>query len=380
MSQAISIPIEHPGSYISEELDARGWAQADLAYILGKDTTQLNKLIKGNTDITPDTAIALGDAFDMPAEFFMKLQNEYDLRKAKQVDPGVGKRARLSAFFPIRKMIERGWIEDTDPALLDVQIMRFFNKDTLEQIPFINEGVSVIPHAARKSSYENTTPIQYAWLHRVRKIAENMKECPPYSENKLRENLKTIRAHMLDEDDFKHIPAILQKCGVRFVLVESLPGSKIDGVCTWLVDQPVIGMTLRLNRADNFCFVLRHEIEHVLRGDGKEETFAPVDEDTLQDKDDLPECEEIANREATNFCVPGELLDSFIARKSPFISERDVLSFAARVEINPAVVVGQIQKKTEKWGWLRKYQKNIHEKLMDWEYKDGWGYKPPTGL
>ncbi len=378
MNNAVTLPIDHPGSFIAEELDARGWAQADLAYILGKDVTQLNKLINGGTKITPDTAIALGDAFDMPAQFFMNLQNEYDLRKAKQIDPGVGKRARLSAF-PIRKMIERGWIEDTDPALLDVQIMRFFNKDNMNDIPFINEGVSVIPHAAKKSSYESTTPIQYAWLHRVRKIAESI-ECPPYSEDKLKENLKTIRAHMLDEDDFKHIPAILQKCGVRFVLVESLPGSKIDGVCTWLSDQPVIGMTLRLNRADNFCFVLRHEIEHVLRGDGKEETFAPIDEDTQQNKDNRPECEQIADSEAANFCVPNDLLESFIARKSPFISERDMLSFAARVEINPAVVVGQIQKRTDQWGWLRKYQKNIDDKFTDWKYRDGWGYRAPTGL
>lgn len=380
MNKATPVPIEYyPGSFIAEELDARGWAQADLAYILGMDPTQLNKLINGNTKITPDTAIALGDAFDMPAQFFMNLQNQFDLsKKAKQADPGVGKRARLSVF-PVREMIKRGWIEDADPALLDLQIMRFFNKNKLEDIPFISDA-PFISHAAKKSGYDSTTPIQYAWLHRVRKIAESIK-CPLYSEDTLRASLKNIRAHMIDTDDFIHIPAILQKSGVRFVLVESLPGSKIDGVCVWLNGLPVIGMTLRLNRADNFCFVLRHEIEHVLKGDGKDETFAPVDEiDFQQSDDDLLECEKIANHEAADFCVPSDLLDSFIKRKSPFISEKDMLSFAARVEINPAVVVGQIQNRTQKWNWLRKYQTSIQEKLIDWEYKDGWGYFAPTGL
>jgi len=380
MNKATPVPIEYyPGSFIAEELDARGWAQADLAYILGMDPTQLNKLINGNTKITPDTAIALGDAFDMPAQFFMNLQNQFDLsKKAKQADPGVGKRARLSVF-PVREMIKRGWIEDADPALLDLQIMRFFNKNKLEDIPFISDA-PFISHAAKKSGYDSTTPIQYAWLHRVRKIAESIK-CPLYSEDILRASLKNIRAHMIDTDDFIHIPAILQKSGVRFVLVESLPGSKIDGVCVWLNGLPVIGMTLRLNRADNFCFVLRHEIEHVLKGDGKDETFAPVDEiDFQQSDDDLLECEKIANHEAADFCVPSDLLDSFIKRKSPLISEKDMLSFAARVEINPAVVVGQIQNRTQKWNWLRKYQTSIQEKLIDWEYKDGWGYFAPTGL
>jgi len=381
MTDANLAPIEHPGSFIAEELVYRGWTQADLAYILNMDATQLNRLIKGRTNITLDNAIALGDAFGMSAQFFMNLQNQYDLRKSKSSDPSISKRAKLSVF-PIKKMIERGWIEDTETSLLDLQIMRFFNKDKIEDIPFINPEVSVIPHAAKKTDYDGMTPIQYAWLFRVRKIAENM-ECPLYSEEKLRENLNTIRSHMLDTDDFKYIPKILNDCGVRFVLVESLQGSKIDGVCLWLGGQPVIGMTLRLNRPDNFCFVLRHEIEHVLRGDGKEETFSPVDEkicDGDNSETDLPDCEKIANHEASEFCIPSNLLDSFIERKSPFISERDVLNFAARVEINPSVVVGQIQRRTEKWGWLRKYHKNIHKKLMDWEHKDGWGHPAPTGL
>jgi HTH-type transcriptional regulator/antitoxin HigA len=380
MTKDSIIPIEHPGVFIAEELDAREWKQADLAYILGMNVTQLNKLINGERNITPKVAIELGDAFDMPPQFFMNLQSEFDIykSKSKEIDSGVGKRARLSVF-PIRDMINRGWIEDSDPALLDLQIMRFFNKDKLEDVPFIGDA-NLLAHAAKKLSYDNTTPIQYAWLYRVRKIAESI-DCPAYSKAKLENSLNDIRAHMLDIDDFIHIPEILRQCGVRFVLVESLPGSKIDGVCLWLDNQPVIGMTLRLNRADNFCFVLRHEIEHVLREDGKDMTFAPIDEiDEKQENDERPECELLADKAAAEFCVPRNLLDSFIARKSPFISERDVLNFAARVEINASVVVGQIQNATKKWGWLRKHQVNIQDKLLDWDFKDGWGYSAPTGL
>src|SRR6185312_10151215 len=267
------VPIDHPGTFIADELKERKWTQADLAYILGMDDTQLNKLIKGKTDITPESAIALGDAFDMPAEFFMHLQNAFDLLKAKKADPGVSKRARLSNY-PIRDMIKRGWIEDGDAALLDLQMMRFFGKPRVEDIPFIGD-VPILPYAAKKGTpYAGTTPAQYAWLHRVRKIAEYM-ECPSYSETELRNKLGTIRSHMLDLDDLIHIPTILIKCGVRFVLVEALPGSRIDGVCVWIDDQPVIGMTMRMKRPDNFCFVLRHEIEHVLRKDGREVSFAP---------------------------------------------------------------------------------------------------------
>lgn len=374
-------PVDHPGTFIAEELGARGWSQADLAYILGVDGAQLNRLIKGHTDITPDTAVTLGDAFDMPAEFFMNLQKMYDLQKAKKADPGVRTRSSWVSVFPVREMIKRGWIEDAEPGLLDLQMMQFFGKNRIEDIPFVSDA-PILAHAAKKGGYEKITPIQYVWLNRVRKIAEGIRDCPSYSRDALRKNLAGIRAHMLDKSDLIHVPEILWKCGVRFVLVEALPSSKIDGVCVWIDGQPVIGVTLRLDRLDNFCFVLRHEIEHILREDGKEESFAPVDEFNagFELSDEEPECERIANAQAAEFCVPQVLLQSFLLRKSPFISERDVLSFAARIEINPAIVVGQIQNQTKNYAWLRRYQTPIRDFLGDWKFKDGWGFQVPTGL
>ncbi len=378
---SMSYDIEHPGVFIVEELDARGWAQTDLAYILGMSVPQLNKILKGKVDISVDMAASLGDAFDVPAEFFANLQKLYDLQKAKLPDPGVRTRAAWLSKFPVREMIKRGWIEETEPDLLDLQMLRFFGKNSIQEIPFVGDG-KVYSHAAKKNSgYDNTTPLQYVWLHRVIKIAETI-DCPEYSEQSLRDNLSIIRAHMIDKDDLIQIPKILEECGVRFVLVEALPGAKIDGVCVWLGDQPVIGITTRLDRLDNFCFVLRHEIEHVLRGDGKEASFTPVDafDGDYFNNDDRPNFEKIADEAAGEFCVPRKMLDSFVLRKSPFISEKDMLNFAARVKIHPSVVVGQIQNKTKEYGWLRKYQRGIREYLFDWEHKDGWGHQSPTGL
>ena len=102
------LPSEHPGEFIVEELEARHWSQNDLAFVLGWDPAQLNRLVTGKTKITPDSANMLGDAFDMPAEFFMNLQKIYDLGRAKKADPGVRTRASWAAVFPVREMIKRG--------------------------------------------------------------------------------------------------------------------------------------------------------------------------------------------------------------------------------------------------------------------------------
>lgn len=377
---AAPLSVDHPGTFILEELEARDWSQVDLAYILDISPQQLSPILNGKQSITPDMATALGDAFDVPAEFFANLQKQYDLQNARRPDPGVRTRASWLAIFPVREMIKRGWIEDGDPALLDLQMTRFFGKNRVEDIPFIGNG-EVIPHAARKANYDATTPMQYAWLHRVKKLAEAL-DAPPYSEQLLRQFLPRIRAHMIDKDDLNKIPEILFECGVPFALVEALPGSKIDGVTVWLDGKPAIGMSTRLDRLDNFCFVLRHEIEHVLLGHGREASFTPVDEFTydLEETKNLPQEEIDANKAATEFLIPRKQLESFIDRKSPFISERDVLAFAARVEINPSVVVGQIQRKTQNYAWLRKYQKSIREYLFGWRCIDGWGFTAPTGL
>lgn len=377
MPQAVLAPIDHPGTFIEEELDARGWTQADLAYVLSWDASQLNKLIKGVTGITPDTAVLLGDAFGMPAEFFINLQKAFDLQHAQRRDTGVRTRANWLSKFPVRDMIKRGWLEETEADLLDLQMMRFFDANRVEDIPLV--GCEAIAYAAKKTGYDEITGTQLVWLHRVRKIAA-MANAPAYDREKLLDTLPDIRAHMLDTDDFGEIPGLLLRCGVPVVLVEPLPGSKIDGACTWLNDQPVIGLSLRLNRPDNFCFVMRHEIEHVLQEDGKAATYTHVDVfDPERDDSSLPDEERRADAAAAEFLIPQEKLASFMSRKGKWISETDVLAFAARHNIHPAVVIGQIQNRRHKAGdgrafaFLRRYLTKIHDHFMSWPLRDGWG-------
>ena len=107
----------------------------------------------------------------------------------------------------------------------------------------------------------------------------------------------------------------------------------------------------------------------------------PVDEFDGSSRADVSDEERQADGAAQEFLIPQATLNSFILRKSPYISERDVLALAARMEIHPAIVVGQIQHVTGKWNWLTKHIKKVRSHLLDWKYTDGWGKKPlPTGL
>ena len=57
--------IKHPGFYIKEEMEERGWLQRDLAFILGVPEQAVNMIIAGKRGVSPDMAKALGAAFDV---------------------------------------------------------------------------------------------------------------------------------------------------------------------------------------------------------------------------------------------------------------------------------------------------------------------------
>src|SRR5215467_12343743 len=111
--------VKHPGFYLKEEMEERNLLARDLAFILGIPEQSLNTILSGKRGISPDMARALGEAFDVPAEFFMNLQQAYDLSRAATPDPGVAIRAKMQSRYPVREMMKRGWIQQSDALMLE---------------------------------------------------------------------------------------------------------------------------------------------------------------------------------------------------------------------------------------------------------------------
>ena len=370
--------IMHPGTYIKEEMEARGWSQRDLAFILGCSEQAINPILNGKRGISPEMAKAFGMAFDVPAEFFANLQQAYDLAQARTPDPSVAVRRKMQSTYPVREMIKRGWIEQSDAAMLEIQLVRFFNVANPEEIPYFR-------HAAKKSDYEerDIAPAQLAWLYRVRQIAKSI-SVPRYSEKALREVAETeLPSLLLSPDETRHVPKILAECGVRYILVEKLPNAKIDGVCFWLDHHsPVIAMSTQHDRIDNFWFVLRHEIEHALCGHGRdsEQEMIDVDLDTAGGAVSISEEERVANEAAANLCVPSQKLDSFLTRKHPFYYEKDVIAFSRVLSRHPGIVVGQIRRQLNRYDYLTRYLVKVRQFVLPASIADGWGQVAPVSL
>lgn len=83
MTTKVSLAI-HPGEHIADELEARGMTAAELARTMGVDPGRVSRLVNGRTSVTGDTAIRLAEAFGTSAEFWIRLQADYDLARARE--------------------------------------------------------------------------------------------------------------------------------------------------------------------------------------------------------------------------------------------------------------------------------------------------------
>jgi len=159
-------------------------------------------------------------------------------------------------------------------------------------------------------------------------------------------------------------------------MVEHLPGSKMDGATLWLSpEQPVIGMSCRYDRIDNFWFVLAHEMNHVIHGDSS------MDDNLVgegaQATEQKPDVERRADEWAANYLIPSEDIQDFILRVKPLYSKKRIIQFANRIKTHPGIIVGQLQRRKE---ILHSHNREMLVKIKDVVTEsamtDGWGHIP----
>lgn len=367
-----------PGQYIEKLLAERDWSQQFLAILLGVSTTIVSRMIAGTRPIDAEMALHLGEVFGVEPELFLRLQQSFDLAMARVVtkpNPDRALRANLFGSVPVNEMIKRGILpveNAKDVPAVEAALMRFFRVEDLNEI-------EILPHAAKKTQVQGeVTAPQLVWIYRVRELAEELMVAP-YSQTKVRKAIEELEPLMKVPEGVRRVPRILEKAGIRFVVCEAMKSSKIDGVSFWLDDEsPVIGMSLRYDRIDNFWFVLRHECEHILQLHGREASTVMLDTELEQDRSNVTEEERVADLAAANFGVTKESIDRFVRRKEPFFREADLLGFARTEDVHEGIIVGRLQRATGRYDLFRKYLVKVRSRIAQDVIMDGWGETAPV--
>jgi len=94
------VPPTHPGEILLEEfLVPLGLTQTEFARRLGVSFPRLNKIINARRSVTPDTALRLARVMGMSADFWLGLQQDWDLWHALR-SPKTREIARLKPLTP----------------------------------------------------------------------------------------------------------------------------------------------------------------------------------------------------------------------------------------------------------------------------------------
>jgi HTH-type transcriptional regulator/antitoxin HigA len=329
-----------PGDFLDEVLQRRGWSQRDFASVLGRPVQAVNEIIAAKKAITPETAIALSEALGTSPNYWLELEGRYRLdflhsKKNPKQESKVHRRAKLFSKAPVNELIKRKWI-DANLADLDQTeraVCDFLKIKSLDEEP---EGFT--PRKA--ASEEPLTAAQIAWGWRVRNVAKGMKSAR-YSRDRLLALVKELPSWSRSDADTKKVPSALASIGVRLVFVEHLGGTRIDGGALWLSDEaPVVAVSFRYDRVDWFWFTLLHELAHIVAGERSLDQQL-VGNDAQRS---LLEHEERANKQATEWLIPHDQIQSFVRSVKPYFSRSSILNFAGTTKIHPGIVVGQLQK------------------------------------
>lgn len=358
-----------PGEHIRDLLQERGWTQDELAGITGRSRQQINRIISGEHGISPEMAVALGAAFGTSAAYWLQLDNAFRLSQVDDDASDVSKRARLYELAPVKEMQRRGWIKKTKSLDdLDAELCRFFGADNLDEEP-------QFPVAARKATpLEGLTSAQRAWCFRARELATCVTLPKRTKSPDSKAFIQTLRRIAAYPKEVQRLPEAMAEHGIRFVVVEPLPGAKIDGATFWLPDgSPVVAVSVRFNRIDAFWFTVMHEVSHVRHRDA-----ISVDTD-LAGEDEAPSLlkdlvEQRADSEAAEWLVPHDKLDSFMRRVGPLYSKPRIIQFAHTIKMHPGIIVGQLQHHGELgYSAHRDMLVKIRHWVSEVALTDGWG-------
>jgi len=355
----------NPGDAIRQELDNRGWTQEDLAAILGRPRPVVTNIILGKTAITPNTAQELEEAFGISADHWLMLEAANQLSKKDNDDGGIRHRAKVFQYAPLRDMQKRGWISEADQfETIENELRRFFLVPSLDEQP----KMEVALRTSRRGNPE-LQRAQIAWSYRCLYLASTMRVAN-YNPATVKDAIPELRKLAARPELVRDIPATLRDLGIRFLVVQHLPKTGIDGAALWIEDSPILAMSLRYDQIDKFWHTLFHELFHILYRDGYR---IDVDLEDSESSGEIDLIEQRANEEAANALIPKEALDSFIRRVSPFYKKEKIVQFANRHKIHPGIILGQLQHRKEvAWRANKEFLVNIRDVITKSALTDGW--------
>ena len=321
--------------------------QALVPYIGSK--SKVSEVLNKKRPLTLSMMRALHKGLGIPAEVLLHEQGHEFPQDFPELD---------WSKFPIKEMLQNKWIiTNKEIKGNEEEVMRNY-------ISKVSGGIELLKDLSMSFRKSQTLNKQYrtnryallAWCLRVFELVDRT--------NPIRYKPELIDLHEIARlSYFENGPLLakeyLGKAGIQFVIVPHLSKTFLDGAAMILEGRiPIIALTLRYDRIDNFWFCLLHELVHLMKhlSEDNNVILDELEPRQMEDRGEDP-LEKEADVLAQNALIPEKEWDKINLQAQNL--DKEIIQLSEELKIHPAIIAGRIR-----------YEKNNYRLLTQFIGKD----------
>jgi HTH-type transcriptional regulator/antitoxin HigA len=316
----------NPIKAILFRMEQQNLTQRDLIPYIGS-RSKVSEVLSGKRPLTLSMIRALHSGLGIPIKALIQENTPSDLDD----------KAIEWNRFPINEMFKRGWIKG---KLSDIrnnaeEIIKDFLKP-------LGSPQAVLAFYRRTNNVRAARPVDnytlMMWNARI--MIRALEEPLPgkYKPGLVNETfIKEVIKLSPNDNGPRQAYDFIRKNGISFIIEQHLPGTHLDGAAIMTKNGPLIGLTLRYDRIDNFWFCLVHELVHIALHFQKD---SPSFYDDL-DVDSSDPREQNADKVAGELLIPEN--EWSISPASRLRTPEAAQFLATKLEIHPAIVAGKMR-------------------------------------
>jgi len=320
-----------PIEAIKFRMEQEGLTQTDIAPLFG-GKPKASEVLNGKRSLSIAMMRNLHEKLGIPAEVLLQDPSAKELPK----------RDIEVKAFPIAEMLKEGYFRGFSGTAREAKAV---GEELLSGLLSVFGDSKPQPVYCRSSKSKVDENALLAWQAKAMSHAKRQ-ALPPFEKASIMNNQEEFSRSIVKLSYLKEGPKaaveFLNKKGIHVVIQKHLSKTYLDGACFLLAkNRPVIGLTLRYDRLDNFWFTLMHELGHLLLHlDSSERCFFDDTKNVHQSTDRF---EEEANAFAEKALIPEEKWSAHKGRLLAMPTKEEVCHFADWICVHPAVIAGRIE-------------------------------------
>jgi len=336
----ISMP--DPVSAIKFRMEQLGLSQQDLVAFIGS-RSKVSEVLNRKRNLTLSMMRALNKGLGISSDILLQEPDAFFPEDVPQLE---------YEKFPIKEMVKKGWLSSMPDVInRSEEIIR----ELIKNAGGI-KSVECCLFRKSKGARENAKNDSYAliaWCLKVLEIANRKALSSQYLEGSIDGGfLRDIAKLSYFDNGPVLAKEYLEKHGIHLITLPHLNKTYLDGAVIFPPNKnPVIGLTLRYDRIDNFWFCLLHELAHLSKHLGINSNGLIIDDLDLRKYGDNKEdsVERQADNLAQEALIPSGSWVTIDLSNDNVPGQLQILELANTLKIHPAIIAGRIRYETNNY-------------------------------